>query len=151
MDVELTIGKGKDSVVRIQPFEDKSVWVPYCRGVAVAGAYVVKQWPFMVAACMTVHRVQGVGFERIAVWIPSRGFFAQGQGYTAVSRGKTLGGLFLVVPDDVLEDRQAAREFLKAAFHPPMDAIKALSDMRRKAPATVTVDNRGRAVAYATL
>ena len=61
-------------------------------------------WPFMVAACMTVHRVQGVRFERVAMWIPSRGFFAQGQGYTAVSRGKTLDGLFLVLPDKVSED-----------------------------------------------
>ena len=105
----------------------------------------------MVAACMTIHRVQGVGFERVAVWIPSRGFFAQGQGYTAVSRGETLGGLFLVLPDDVLRDRGAARDFMKEAFHPPMDAINALAELRRKAPATVTVDMRGRRVAYATL
>lgn len=89
--------------------------------------------------------------ERVAVWIPNRAFFVQGQRYTAVSRGKTLGGLFLVLPGDVLDDREAAREFLKEAFHPPMDAIKALSDMRHKAPATVTVDRRGRAIAYATL
>lgn len=56
-----------------------------------------------------------------------------------------------MLPDDVLEGRQAGREFLKEAFHPPMDAIKALSDMRGKAPATVTVDMWGRAVAYASL
>ena len=150
MEVELTTGKGRGSTVKIQPFEDKSVWVPYCRGVAVSGAYIVKQWPFMVAACMTVHRVQGVGFERVAVWIPSRGFFPQGQGYTAVSRGQTLDGLFLVLPDDVLQDRELAREFLKEEFQPPIDAINALADMRQKAPATVTVNVRGRGVAYAT-
>ena len=67
VEVELTTGKGRGSTVKIQPFEDKSVWVPCCRGVAVSGAYIVKHWPFMVAACMTVHRVQGVGFERVAV------------------------------------------------------------------------------------
>lgn len=150
VEVELTTGKGRGSTVKIQPFEDKSVWVPYCRGVAVSGAYIVKQWPFMVAACMTVHRVQGVGFERVAVWIPSRGFFPQGQGYTAVSRGQTLDGLFLVLPDDVLQDRELAREFLKEEFQPPIDAINALADMRQKAPATVTVNVRGRGVAYAT-
>ena len=82
------------------------------QGVAVSGTYVVKQWPFMVATCMTVHRVQGVGFERVAVWISSRGFIAQGQGYTAVSRGSTLDGLFLVMPDEVLQDRESAKEFL---------------------------------------
>ena len=98
-----------------------------------------------------MHRVPGVGFERVAVWILSRGFFAQGQGYTAVSRGKTLDGLFLVLPGDVLQDRELAREFLKEAFQPPIDAINALADMRQKAPATVTVNVRGRGVAYATL
>ena len=65
---------------------------------------------------MTVHRVQGVGFERVAVWIPSRGFFAQSQGYTAVSRGKPLDSLFLVLPDEVLKVRASAKEFLKEAF-----------------------------------
>ena len=85
------------------------------------------------------------------MWFPSRGFFAQSQGYTAVSRGKTLGGLFLVLPGDVLHDRGAARDFMKEVFHPPMDAINALAELRRKAPATVTVDTRGRRVAYATL
>ena len=151
VEVELRTGKGKDTNVKLQLFEEKSVWVPYCRGVAVSGAYVVKQWPFMVAACMTVYRVQGVGFERVTVWIPPRGFFAQGHGYTAVSRGKTLDGLFLVLPDEVLQDTVSAKEFLKEAFQPPIDAVNALSDTRRQAPATVTVNIRGRRVAYATL
>ena len=31
------------------------------------------QWPTMVAACMTVHRVQGEVFKRVALWIPLRG------------------------------------------------------------------------------
>lgn len=68
-------------------------------------------WPsFRVAACMTVHGVQGLSFERVAVWIPSIGFFVQGQGYIAVSKGKTLGGLFLVLPNGVLGDREEAKE-----------------------------------------
>ena len=151
VEVELTTGKGKDTAVKLQPFEEKSVWVPYCRGVAVSGAYVVKQWQFMVAAYMTVHRVQRAGFERVAVWIPSRGFFAQSQWHAVVSRGETLDGLFLVLPDEILQDRASAKEFLKEAFQPPIDAINALSDMRPKAPATVTVNIRGRRVAYAIL
>ena len=152
VEVELTTSKGKDITLKLQPFEEKSLWVPYCRGVAVSGAYVVKQWPFMVAARMTVHRVQGVGIERVAVWIPSRNFFAEGQGYPAVSKGKTLDGLFLVLPDKVLQDRASAKKFLKETFQPPIDdAVNALSDMRRKAPATVTVNIRDGRVAYATL
>ena len=64
---------------------------------------------------------------------------------------RTLDGLFLVLPDEVLQDRATAKEFHKEAFQPPIDAVNALSDMRRKAPATVTVNIRGRRVAYATL
>jgi len=60
-------GKGKGSRVKLQPFEDKAVRVPFCREIAVSGAYIVKQWPFTVTACMTIHRVQGIGFERVAV------------------------------------------------------------------------------------
>ena len=105
----------------------------------------------MVAACMTVDSVQGVGFERVTVWIPSRGFFTQGQGYTAVFRLKTLDGLFLVLPDEDFQDRASSKEFRKEAFQPPIDAVNAPSDMRRRAPAMVTVNVRGRTVAYATL
>ena len=139
--IKLTAGKGKRTMAKVQPFQEQNVWVPSCRGPAVSGAYTVTQWPIMVliAACMTVRRVQGVGFERVALWIPLRGFFAQGQGYTAVSRAQSLKGLFLVVPDTVVRNREEAKTFLKDAFQPPIDAIKALDDMRARAPATVEV------------
>ena len=64
---------------------------------------------------------------------------------------KTLDGLFLMLPEEVLQNRTSAKDFLKVAFQPPIDAVDALSGMRRKAPATVTVNIRGRTVAYATL
>ena len=56
-----------------------------------------------------------------------------------------------MLPDEALQNRASAKEFLKEAFQPPIYAVNALSGMRRKAPATVTVNIRGRAVAYATL
>ena len=56
-----------------------------------------------------------------------------------------------MLPDEVLQNRAGAKEFLQEAFQPPIDAVNALSDMRRKAPAAVTVNIRGRTVAYATL
>ena len=43
--------------------------------------------------------------------------------------------------------KNAAREFLRS----PVDAINALADMLDDASATVTLDKRGRSVAYATL
>ena len=56
-----------------------------------------------------------------------------------------------MLPDEVLQNRASAKEFLKEAFQPSIDAVNALSDMRRKAAATVPVNIRGRTVAYATL
>ena len=56
-----------------------------------------------------------------------------------------------MLPDEVLKDRASAKEFLKETFQPPIDAVNALSDMRRKAAATVMMNIRGSAVAYATL
>ena len=61
-------------------------------------SYAVTQWPITVAACMTVHRAQGVGFELVDLWIPLTGLFVQGQGYTTVSRAQSPKGLFLVLP-----------------------------------------------------
>ena len=105
----------------------------------------------MVAACMTVHKNQGVGYERVALWIPLRGFFAQGQGYTTVSRAHSLEGLFLVLPDNVVQNREEAKALLKTAFQPLLHAIKALDDMRARAPSTVEVDTVRRILRYATL
>ena len=56
-----------------------------------------------------------------------------------------------MLPDEVLQNRASAKELLKEAFQPPIDIVNVLSDMRRKAPATATVNIRGRTVAYATL
>ena len=71
----------------------------------------------------------------------------QRQGYTAVSGAQSLKWLFLVLPDTtVLQNREEAKTFLKDAFQPPLDAIKALDDMR-----AVEVDTDGRIVKYTTL
>ena len=127
--------------------------MPACRGPAVSGARTVIQWPIVVAACITVHRVQGVGFERVALWIPLRVFFTQGQGHTAVARAQSLKGLPIVVLLDaaVAQNREDAKTFLKDAFQPPLDAIKALDDMRARAPATVELGTGGKIVKYAEL
>ena len=45
--------------------------------------------------------------------------------------------LLILLPDIVLGDREEAHDFLKDAFQPPMDAMKALNDVRARAPATV--------------
>ena len=105
----------------------------------------------MVAASMTVHRVQGVGFERVALWIPLREVFAQRLGYITVSRAHSLKRLFLVLPDTVVRKREEAKTLLKDAFQSLLDAIKALDDMRARASSTVEVDTVGKILRYATL
>ena len=92
--------------------------------------------------------MRGVGFERAALWIPLRGFLAQRQGYTAVSRAQSLKGLFLVLPDTVVQNRVEAKIFIKDTFQPLLGvcAIKAMDAMRAE-----EVDTGGRIIKYATL
>ena len=54
--------------------------------------------------------------------------------------------MFLVLPDTVVQNREEAKTFLKDAFQPTLDAIKALDVMR-----AVEVDTGGRIIKYATL
>lgn len=51
----MTTGSGMGSDVNILPYDQRQMWVPYCGGVAVSGAYKVTQLPFMIAACMTFY------------------------------------------------------------------------------------------------
>ena len=125
--------------------------MPSSCGRAVSGAYTVTQWPIMVATCITVHRVDGVRFERVTLWIRHRGFFAQGQGYTTVSRAHSVKRLFLALPDNVVRNREEEKTLLKDAFQPPPDATKALDHMRDRSPAAVEVDTGRRVVQYVTL
>lgn len=55
--------------------------------------------------------------------IPQRVSYAQGQGYTAMSRGQALNGVFLAIPSDYLDDREEARELLQEALQPQAAAI----------------------------
>ena len=75
----------------------------------------------------------------------------RGQRHTVASRARRLQGLFLVPPDAAIDDREEAKNFLKDALQPPLDAVKALNDMRARAPATVIVATRGRDPQHATI
>ena len=100
---------------------------------------------------MTVHRLQEVVFEGVALSIPLRGFFAQGHGYPTESRAPSLEGLFIVLPDNAVHNREEEKALLNDAFRPLLEATKAVDDMRARAPSTVEVDTFGRILRYATL
>jgi ATP-dependent DNA helicase PIF1 len=61
----------------------------------VAGQFT--QYPFCLAWAVTIHKAQGKTFENICIEL-GRGAFAAGQTYVALSRARTLEGLYLKQP-----------------------------------------------------
>lgn len=73
------------------------------------------QYPFKLAWAVTIHKAQGKTFDKVYVDL-STGTFAHGQLYVALSRCRTLEGLFLKRPitsQDVILDNRIV-EFLNS-------------------------------------
>ncbi len=72
------------------------------------------QFPVKPAWALTIHKSQGKTYDHVAIDL-SRGTFAAGQAYVALSRCRTLEGLILKTPlrrHHVMIDKEAA-EFMK--------------------------------------
>jgi ATP-dependent exoDNAse (exonuclease V) alpha subunit len=75
---------------------------------------VLEQYPLRLAWAITIHKSQGMTFDRVNIDF-SRSPFAHGQTYVALSRCRTINGIILskkIYPNDVIVDERI-REFSK--------------------------------------
>lgn len=56
------------------------------------------QYPIRLAWSITIHKSQGLTFDKCSINLNEQGFFASGQCYTAFSRTKSLDGIYLNRP-----------------------------------------------------
>jgi len=74
-----------------------------------------EQYPIKVARAITVHKSQGQTFDEVLVDF-GRGAFAHGQAYVALSRVKTIAGLYLKKPlksEDIIFDKRVLNFYQK--------------------------------------
>ncbi|WP_413854443.1 ATP-dependent DNA helicase [Candidatus Ruminimicrobium bovinum] len=68
-----------------------------------------KQYPIRLAWAITIHKSQGKTFDKILVDLGTKGAFASGQTYVAISRCTSIQGINLVIPiqlkDIIVDDK----------------------------------------------
>ena len=64
---------------------------------------VIRQFPIAIGKSISIHKSQGMGFDKVNVVTGNSGCFEQGQLYTALSRVTSLSGLRLANPIQLWE------------------------------------------------
>ncbi|CAF2095939.1 unnamed protein product [Rotaria magnacalcarata] len=81
-----------------------------------------KQFPLRLSWAMTIHKAQGITVDQVV--ISTKDFFGSGMGYTALSRVRTLEGLFLI---DLHFDKFYCNENIDRV-------LSQMKEMKRKQP-----------------
>ncbi|CAF2143860.1 unnamed protein product [Rotaria magnacalcarata] len=82
----------------------------------------IKQFPLRLSWAMTIHKAQGITVDQVV--ISTKDFFGSGMGYTALSRVRTLEGLFLI---DLHFDKFYCNENIDRV-------LSQMKEMKRKQP-----------------
>lgn len=95
----------------------------------------VKQFPFKLGYAFTIHKSQGQSFDDMLLDLKSN-IFASGQLYVALSRVRTLDGLYLTRPvafSDIIVDEKIIQflEYLKTGEMPSISSQGSLVDFRK--------------------
>lgn len=94
----------------------------------------VKQYPFKLGYAFTIHKSQGQSFDNMLLDLKSN-IFASGQLYVALSRVRTLDGLYLTRPvafSDIIVDEKIIQflEYLKTGESPSISSQRFLIDSK---------------------